>query len=92
MIPANAIEMKEPVRAADVHAGTFSYTDISGNSVVRPFFVRTVTADEAGLDAGHRRGIRQSDLNQQLGDAFEMLQGEGFTAIHYADVRPNPFF
>ena len=92
MIPTNAIEMREPVRTADVQAGTFTYTDSSGNSVARPFFVRTVAANETGLDAGHRSGIRQSDLNQQLGDAWEMLIESGNTGIHYADVRPNPFF
>lgn len=92
MVPTNAIEMREPIRSADVLAGTFSYQDQSGNPVSRPFYVRTVSKQDEGLDASHRDSIRQNDLNQQLGDAFATLQDEGFTAIHYADARPNPFF
>lgn len=89
-LPANAIEMREPVRNRDVLAGTFSYTDTLGTTVSRPFYVRTCAPDDS--DGGHCNGVRQSDLNQQLGDAFQMLQDEGFKNIHYADIRPNPFF
>lgn len=93
MLPINAIEVREPVRDHDVRAGSFTYKDLSGDVVTRPFYVRTVAAkSDDNLDAGHRASLRQSDLNQQMGDAWVMLMESGYTSIAYADIRPNPFF
>jgi hypothetical protein len=83
MIPIDALEIVEPVRDVDVHAGTFEFVDKYQNHRMREFYVRTCEGDDS---------IRQNDANQQLEQAWELLVGEGCTNIRYHDVRPSPFF
>lgn len=92
LLPIDALEIVEPVRDLDVHAGTFEFTDKYKNHRLREFYVRTCGDVDASLDGGNCDSIRQSDANLQLMQAWDLLRGEGCTNIHYRDVRPSPFF
>jgi hypothetical protein len=87
-LPIDALEVIEPERTEDVKAGTFELRDKYGNTREREFYVRTVTDDESE----NHQSIRESDLNLQMMQAWEMLRDEGVTNIRYRDVRPSPFF
>jgi hypothetical protein len=90
--PFDVIEIREPERSEHVMAGTFEFTDKYGNARERQFYVITVKTDEDSENGLNRQGIRESDLNLQMMQAWDLLADEGATNIHYQDVRPSPFF
>ncbi len=83
------LEYEEPVVCVEVHVGTFSYNDHTGEETVAEFYVKTCEYDEDNPDTQSRR---EDDLNEQLTAQWSALMSCGCTGIKYAEIRPNPIF
>lgn len=91
-LPFDVIEIREPERTANVQAGTFEFIDKYGNARERQFYVRTVSIDDSPEDGLNHQSIRESDLNLQMMQAWELLANEGASKIVYHDLKRSNFF
>jgi hypothetical protein len=70
-------------------AGTFTYTDASGDEVSADFYVLCPPKEDGNTVITDRR---IDALNEQFTDVWTKLEEQSCTNIKYKDVVPSPFF
>lgn len=83
------LEYEEPVPCIELHIGTFTYNDVTGEATVAEFYIKTCEFDEDNPDTQSRR---EDDLNEQLTAQWSALMSCGCKDIKYTEIRPNPIF